>query len=1758
MKKKNGKSVLARILSAALIVQLVAGVSVQSYAAPVSDGDSTTTSLSPIFDPDYAELIGRSDIEYEGSISSGTKGFSVANGRLGGPVWQYNNSTLTMQINHTSVFMFNDASAASKDHLNSGGGGIGRIHVNFGSDIFGEDTVNYLSLYEGRLDVTTPEVDVEVLPNMDSDAIILRITDNRENPQDITIDLTMLRDANQVWGAHTATSTLTQVNDNTAVLDQVIQEPCDTGIEINDYYNHAAIAATVQDRSVSSITNSKVGNRESMKLTVPAQQGSFTIVVGGDASMDEADDVKGNAIANATESPSYADVSAESAAWWADFWQKSYIYLPSQQHFEQRRNYYMYLAAISNRGSYPSKYNGGIWLGEEDTRNWGSFYWNWNQDSLYQSLMAANHVELMDPLFEMRESSYDQYVTAAEQMWGSEGIFIGETTGVLGWETLPDDVAESVQEYYNSVNTDNELPRSQAFTDMTKRRNTYLPVWNWNVFGWSDNQASYVTHTMMATQETAEYYWQRYCYTKDLDWLRDYGYKFIKGAAELYRTYDGFVKEDDGYYHIYNTNLHEHIWAGKDVIDDLSMARGTFSAVVKASELLGVDEDLREEWIDIRDHIAPYPLRTDEGAVWAGSTDSSLISKLETDEPAFAQGLSPYYFIRDLQGTESPIFKMLEKYDVLNLETRDQGLDDGAWEIALNTYYHSPGYLNQFEGTKVDQNGSSRFHVDVAKLGLGDDLGRILNTQYHVFTVNGENPNLIFDQADYYSAEGYGTFSAALQDGLNQSIAPTTDGDPVIRVFPAWPKAWDAKYKLLAKDGFLVSSSIESEEIQYVEIESQLGETCRIRNPWDSNVVLYRNGVKAETIEASENDLMEFETSENEIIVLVKEGTDPDQYRTSELKTVNYHIINDTESNIVYTGTWEYSEDRTDREDYLDDVHYTTEDGASVEYTFTGNGVEFITETGPDMGEVDVYIDGELKTTIDCYSATNISYQQSAYRNAGLKYVYTTGSSGYQGRHTIKLVKKSGNVMMLDGLKILTQMGATEYDPDNVGDKTIYINDNDLDSITYVNGSGATDQYNGAWFYTTNRAGEGAYMNDAHICGNSSEAGAGNYCEITFTGTGITYLTEKNDDMGDVRVYLDGEDQGTVSCYKTGGRLSREPVYSVSGLENTQHTLRLEKVSGQYMIVDYFEVTVPTDLGDITGITITQQPTLLYTEGQALDLSAMKITATYADGAERILGYDDEGISVSISGGEAISHGAIMTKDYDSKTLTIQYGEQTAETEPLQVGFESVMVDDTDSSVTYTGSTWSAETEKEGAYQGTLNTATADGDSVEVAFTGMGISFVTEQNENMGKVDVYIDGVLRATVDCYAEAPGQSQYSAYTVLGLENGEHTLKLVKTSGNAMVVDAFQIWGVSEQKALSSITVEGPDKTEYELGEELDLTGLTVVANYSDGTTETVTGYEVSGFDSTAAGEKTVTVTYQDKTATFTVTVKEAAEPVDKWILQSMYEYALTCSTEGVVDSAKEYFEKVLAEAEAVLNDPAATEEDVDTAWQNLLEGIWGLGIVQGDKTNLLKLIEAAEAMVENEDKYVTTNWQQLLDALEAAKAVADNGDALDEDIQPAEEALLNAMVLQRYKANKANLQELVEKVQTMDLTVYTDESVAVLQNVLKAAVMVLDDETLSIDDQKVVDQAEIELLSAVEDLELKEDTTTTEPENPDEDTQQPDDTTKPDTQPSEGDNAQEAPATGDSFGYAGMMLLIVVLCGSGMAMALLVYMRKRQAR
>ena len=77
------------------------------------------------------------------------------------------------------------------------------------------------------------------------------------------------------------------------------------------------------------------------------------------------------------------------------------------------------------------------------------------------------------------------------------------------------------------------------------------------------------------------------------------------------------------------------------------------------------------------------------------------------------------------------------------------------------------------------------------------------------------------------------------------------------------------------------------------------------------------------------------------------------------------------------------------------------------------------------------------------------------------------------------------------------------------------------------------------------------------------------------------------------------------------------------------------------------------------------------------------------------------------------------------------------------------------------------------------------------------------------------------------------------------------------------------------LTSISVsQMPDKTTYYQKELFDKTGLEISGTTSTGETVSVTDYELSGFDSSSAGIKTITVTASGKTATFEITVSEVS--------------------------------------------------------------------------------------------------------------------------------------------------------------------------------------------------------------------------------------------------------------------------------------------
>ena len=263
-------------------------------------------------------------------------------------------------------------------------------------------------------------------------------------------------------------------------------------------------------------------------------------------------------------------------------------------------------------------------------------------------------------------------------------------------------------------------------------------------------------------------------------------------------------------------------------------------------------------------------------------------------------------------------------------------------------------------------------------------------------------------------------------------------------------------------------------------------------------------------------------------------------------------------------------------------------------------------------------------------------------------------------------------------------------------------------------------------------------------------------------------------------------------------------------------------------------------------------------------------------------------------------------------------------------------------------------------------------------------------------------------------------------------------------------------------------------------------------------------------------------------------------NKALLQATYDYAVNLDTTGVVQAAVDAFQKVLTEAKAVLDNPNATQEQVNTAWDNLLEGIWGLGLKQGDKTMLELLIHKAEGMLPNESKYLPDHWQELLDALAAGQDVMEDGNALQGDVETAVDELLTAILAQRFKADKSILEDLIGTAQDMDLTGYTAESVATFRSALAAAQAVMADESLSEDDQQVVNDAVAALQSAMDGLTAEGDV---QPSEKPQESQKPEQTQAPEAtdQPQATQKPENVPQTGDSAQLMGYVAALTAAVG-----------------
>lgn len=289
------------------------------------------------------------------------------------------------------------------------------------------------------------------------------------------------------------------------------------------------------------------------------------------------------------------------------------------------------------------------------------------------------------------------------------------------------------------------------------------------------------------------------------------------------------------------------------------------------------------------------------------------------------------------------------------------------------------------------------------------------------------------------------------------------------------------------------------------------------------------------------------------------------------------------------------------------------------------------------------------------------------------------------------------------------------------------------------------------------------------------------------------------------------------------------------------------------------------------------------------------------------------------------------------------------------------------------------------------------------------------------------DATLRYGVDYLLDYAGNTAVgkATVTVRGID---------KYSGTVAKTFTIELKDApAPEPTLTSVSVKTkPSKLTYVVDDKFDPAGLVLQLNYDDDSTGTVTWNTQTAGDFTfkpaldaklKVTDKTVTVTYQGKSAVIDITVSQPAPTVSKTDLDKAIkaiEAKNPDSSKYTADSWKT-FADAMAHAKAVIADDSATQQDVDNALKALTDAYAGLTEKTPEpapvsKSELDKKIKAIEAEKLDESKYTAESWKAFETALAHAKAVIGNANSTQFDIDNALSMLNDARAALKEKPGR----------------------------------------------------------------------------------------------------------------------------------------------
>lgn len=561
-------------------------------------------------------------------------------------------------------------------------------------------------------------------------------------------------------------------------------------------------------------------NNGSSDNTITVAPGKRTVITVTIYTNNDRKDWKEGAIKEA-RSLTPGDIQAMYTAhrqWWRAFWERSGVRV-NDPVIEKYYYTSQYLFACASRGG---KFAPGLWgpFITKDSSAWGGdYHLNYNYQAPYWAAYSSNYIDLTDNYDQPLLDYMHKGTVHARELLQVKGIYYPVGIGPKGlcttrWPLTPSAMLLRYGTRENSIDS--------GYKFLGQKINAVFGAGNMLMRFYSTYDAGYARRIYPYLLACADF-WEDYL-------------KLENGRYVIYMDHYGEVMPN-----LRNKGQWRHELGDFNSTLSLGLVKMLFKGIIEVSRFLKRDIARQEKWQHIEGHISPFPVGKNGNRLSLQPVERSPVERL--NKPAGLSRVSIHGLI--LPGavcgpvTDSTFNNILLN-DVAHWKDRMQ--QAGEWGNTLNN------------GIETCFPGAVRVGYDP------DDILQQLKDRIALQSL----PNGWVTQG----GGGIETLSAVPMT-INEMLLQSYEG--VLRIFPNWNHTKNASFSnLRAYGAFVISSSLQNGNIEFVNILSEKGRPCVVENPWPGKTVqLNRSGNRTALLTGKR---FSFPTKENESIILKPVG----------------------------------------------------------------------------------------------------------------------------------------------------------------------------------------------------------------------------------------------------------------------------------------------------------------------------------------------------------------------------------------------------------------------------------------------------------------------------------------------------------------------------------------------------------------------------------------------------------------------------------------------------------------------------------------------------------------------------------------------------------------------------------------------------------------------------------------------------------------------------------------------------------------------